>query len=313
MSMLKLADKIAQFDPYGISRMNGFKAVFLTELLFGFNAIFSIPTPYFYYFFVPLNMILAENLGTNLLEKYGYFIFAMMTSIGGIFWFHLLSTYKLLFLVFVFIYSISLYYFLLSKLKKILLLAPLMLSMANYSNQYQLTHDFYVELNHILIGVLAMVIILIGLWLFPKYYYLRIWRRAFVLHMKFIQSMVLQIQNHALQEVPHSASILIMKQYAQMLPYHMNFFSVLKINHLNFDLLMQFAAHVLIQPIFLASELEAIHRATTYFIQSATHKKTVDMEPGLIKMLQECPNLYLIKQIKNSWDYLCADSSLQRS
>lgn len=309
MFISKLADKIAQYDRYGESRANGIKAVFLAELMFGFNAIFSIPHPYFYYFFVPLNMILAENLGTDLKEKYLFFILAMLSSASTIFGFYLLSSFKVIFLVFVFAYSLGLYYLFLSKFKKVLLLAPFILSMGAYSLEFVQYHDFYTALNHILVGLLAMMIMLVGLWLFPKTYYLGIWRRAFIELMSSIHQIASVMLSSKSTTMPVVPSILIMKQYAKMLPKTMRNYSVLKINFLGFDLLMQLAYHASLGKAYTSTELVLLKDVTADLSQAVKHKQAVLMLPEL----RASHSLRFLYRLVLSWNYLCNDTTLKYS
>ena len=110
MFISQLKNKLAIYDRYGEHRINGLKAVFILELLFLFNCVYTVPNPFFYFFFVPMSAFAAEIAGTCLAEKYLFLFFTIMGSTLAIFLFGLLSVYKLFFIFFVFAYSLLIYF-----------------------------------------------------------------------------------------------------------------------------------------------------------------------------------------------------------
>ncbi len=310
MFISKLIDKLDRYDKFGEFRVNGIKALFLAELLFIVNVIFSLPNPFFYYFFVPLNMILAETLGFDLKEKYLFFILAMLLSTFSIFCFGLLSTFKLLFVFFVFIYTLLFYFILLSHLRQILLMAPLILSMASYSLLYQGNHDFYLALNHVFLALFAMVVMLIGLWFFPKTYYLSIWRRALIEFFRHLQVLLECVIHQHLKTPPLVPAALTMKRYAAMLPKSMHYFSVLKITLLSFDALMEVSYLAALNQTLPVAEFECLNVFITRTITAIKTKQPVSFSQY---ELDELSRFKSLSSIIVSWNYLCLDPKLQRS
>ena len=101
-----LKDRVEKYDPFLEHRTNGLKAVFVLEILFCFNFIYTVPNPYFYYFYVPLTAFASELAGRTLTEKYVLFLVTMLGSIISIFLFGLFSTYKTFFIFFVFFFTL---------------------------------------------------------------------------------------------------------------------------------------------------------------------------------------------------------------
>ncbi|WP_240610456.1 hypothetical protein [Legionella qingyii] len=61
MFISKLIRIIEDYDPYGNHRVNGVKVTYVLLILFAVNFIFSIPNPYFYYFYIPITAMAAEG------------------------------------------------------------------------------------------------------------------------------------------------------------------------------------------------------------------------------------------------------------
>ena len=69
MYISRLKDIVDTYDRFCIHRINGLKAFFVLELMFLFHFIYTVPNPYFYYFYVPLTAFAAELAGNSLEEK----------------------------------------------------------------------------------------------------------------------------------------------------------------------------------------------------------------------------------------------------
>jgi len=181
MSISRQTRILENYDPYGIHRVNGIKVLYIVCVLFGVNFVVGIPNPYFYFFYAPLTALFAEVLGTTLKEKYQFFIFSALGSCCMIFIFDTLRVYPLLFLLFGFTGSLSLYLIILKKNRRFMPIIPIILSLSAYSLLYQQGHgNFYIILRNATIELVAILIILGALSLFPTDYYYRIWLRAFL-------------------------------------------------------------------------------------------------------------------------------------
>jgi hypothetical protein len=191
------------------------------------------------------------------------------------------------------------------------MLAPYILSMSSYSLIYNQSHDFYIGLNRVLIGFVSMGIILVGLWFFPKMYYLSVWRKALKELMTQIQYYTEQMLTMPLASFPLIPDILIAKQYAQMLPKKMRYFSVVKITFLSFDILMQLAYFVTLPEKCSQYDLKLLHDFAGQFA-TAIQKK----QPLLFTAEQtQAIDTSIIREMKtltHSWNYLCNDSTFKK-
>ena len=179
MFISQLKNSLNNYDPFGEHRVNGLKAVLVLELLFLFNFFYSIPNPYFYYFYVPLTAFAAEIAGTTLKDKFVFYFFSVMGAILAVFIFNLASSNKTFFVIVVLLYSLLLYWVAIYKLRSLFVPVPLILSLAAYSLLYSASdNNFYIALNHSLQSFVAMLVVMIGLVLFPRSYYLWIWRKS---------------------------------------------------------------------------------------------------------------------------------------
>ena len=70
MFISRLSNVVETYDPYGIHRVNGVKAAYLLLVLFTVNLIYSVPDPYFYFFYAPLIAMAAEVFGETLEERF---------------------------------------------------------------------------------------------------------------------------------------------------------------------------------------------------------------------------------------------------
>ncbi|WBV65820.1 hypothetical protein PGH44_15715 [Legionella pneumophila] len=97
-------------------------------------------------------------------------LYTLLGSILSIFLFGIISVYNVLFIFFVFFYTLALYFLVLHHFKKMLVIVPLMLSLASYSLIYGVEADsnFYIAINNALYTLAAMAVIFAGLFIFPK-------------------------------------------------------------------------------------------------------------------------------------------------
>lgn len=232
MCISKLINIIEEYDMYLEHRINGLKAVYVLLVLFIFNMVYTIPNPYFNYFYLPITALGAEVIGETVKAKHLLFFYTVFGSIVSVFLFNITIVYPILFLFFVFFYSLLLYFIALHYLKILFVPVPLILSLAIYSLVYgQTSTNFYVALNNGLVTLLAMLIIMASLLFFPLKYYLRAWQRALKFLLKQILINFELIHNN--QEIkielvqPH---LIMMFRYANMLPRKIPVFKVLKIN-----------------------------------------------------------------------------------
>lgn len=307
MFISQLISKVEEYDKYGEHRINGLKAVFVTELLFIVNFFYAIPNPYFYYFYVPLTAFAAEIAGNTIKDKFLFYFYTVMGSILAIFLFGMLQPYKLLFVIFVFFYGLLLYSFALYKIKSMFIPAPLILSLAIYSLLYGSSNtNFYIALNHGLIILLAMLVVMTGLLFFSRKYYLWIWWKAYVLLLKFLLDNLQQINQNQHAKIIIAQPIYIMKKYHKMLNTKMPIFSISKITLLSFDMVMSLSYILEFRTVMRQQYLVIYEDLIVKLYQSAQQKVALDItgyDTNDLTATHELRNIYhLIK----SWNYLCS-------
>jgi hypothetical protein len=238
MFISKLSSIIEEYDRYGEHRINGVKAVFVLFMLFLVNMVYTIPNPYFNYFYVPMTAISAEVIGDSVKNKYLMFFYTSIGATISAFLFNITIIYPLFFLFFVFFYSLGLYLIAINFMKNLLVPVPIILSLAIYSLLYgEVSTDFYIALNNSLVSLLAIVVIMASLLFFPLSYYFRAWLRAFVLMLKQILGNFEMIRDNEEIKIelvqPH---LIMMVRFARLLPRKLPIFNILKINLLMNDL-----------------------------------------------------------------------------
>lgn len=108
MFISKLSNLVESYDQYGSHRINGLKATYLLSVLIAFNMFFTIPNPYFYYFYLPITALIAEVAGETVKEKYLQLFYCIITSVITVFVFNIFAPYWYFFIL-AFFYSLFLY------------------------------------------------------------------------------------------------------------------------------------------------------------------------------------------------------------
>ena len=308
MFISQLKNKVIAYDKYGENRTNGLKALFVLELLFLFNFIYAVDNPYFYFFYVPLTAFSAELIGRNLEEKYLFLFFTIMGTAFSVFLFGVFSVYQTFFAFFVFFYTLLLYYLVIQKLKKMLLLVPLILSLAAYSLIYvNQNSNFYLAINHALQTFVAMIVIFGGLYLFPKSYYLSIWHRAFCEVVTNLEIMTEKICKRELKAIPIYQGIIVMERYSKMLSKNMKYYSILKITLLAFELIMTISYLVSFQSKIKIQYIRLFHHYLLVLRDAALKKEAVLISDKELVLFNETHELKILYQLILSWNYVCAD------
>ncbi|MBP9742577.1 MAG: hypothetical protein KBD37_04380 [Burkholderiales bacterium] len=232
MFISKLSEVLENYDKYGIHRLNGLKVVYVLLILFTVNMIFTIPNPYFYYFYIPITAMGAEAAGETIRAKYYLFFYTLIGAIVTVFLFHLTYSYRLFFLFFAFFLAILLYLGALRLKNQMLVTVPLILSLATYSLLYgSINTNFYAILNNGLTTCIATIIVIASLILFPQSLYFRIWLRAYLLLLKQILGNFLLIQDNKEVEIePVQGHLIQLVRFSNMLPRKLPTFTILRIN-----------------------------------------------------------------------------------
>ena len=308
MFISQLKDKLLAYDPYGEHWINATKALFALQLMMVFNFFSSMQNPYFYYFYAPLTCFTAEITGTTLEEKYLFLLFTLLGSALSIFLFDVLSIYKTFFVFFVFFYSLGLYFIVLKKLPNMLVVVPLILSVASYSLIYgsYTTGNFYVALNHALLTLAATVVIFIALYLFPQKCYFVIWRRAFCDVIANLESFSLKIINQEAKTVSISAGTIMMARYAKMLPRWMKYLTILRLTMLAFELVMGMSYLFSFQKQVDKAHVVTLHSYLARFSTVCKKHKPLALKPQEASVFNETHELRTLYKLIVSWNYLCA-------
>ncbi len=306
MFISQLKNSLNTYDRFYEHRINGLKAVFVLELLFLFNFIYTIPNPYFYYFYIPLTAFAAEVAGNTLSEKYLFYFYTVIGSIITIFLFGVISSYKSIFVIFVFFYSLFIYLIAVYKFKNIFIPAPIILSLGAYSLIYGLNDsNFYIALNHALQTIVAMIIVFIGLLFFPKYYYFCIWRNGFDDVLTKIEELTAQISQGNHITIPIIPGTIIMERYSKMLSSRTKKFSILKITLLSFDLVMSVSYLASFQNQLRAPYIIFLHRYILALKEAYKKRMPLSINEHDLQIFNETHELKVLHQLILSWNYLC--------
>lgn len=243
MFISALTDTIESYDKYGLHRLNGFKIVYVYFILAAFNAVYCLPNPYFYFFYLPLTSMSAEVMMPEIKKKYQVFVLTTLITCAIAFAFNAFYYIPEFYLFVVFGLTFALY-MLAHRVYPILLpLVPIILSLGSYSLLYPaLNVSAEAMLRNLSVTVLSTVIIVGALLLFPLSYYYRCWLRAW----QFLLRDLLDNLEKTLGNIPFESSIRHehlkqMTVFADCLPYKMPTFSVLKINLLMSRLFLRYS------------------------------------------------------------------------
>lgn len=306
MFISQLLNKIESYDRYGEHRINGFKAVFVLELLFLFNYIYAVPNPYFYYFYVPLTAFAAEIAGGTQKEKYLFYFLTVMGSILAIFLFDIIHVYRIFFIFFVLVYSLLLYGVAIYKLRSMFVPVPLILCLAAYSLIYGNSNaNFYVAINHGLETFVAMMIVMIGLYFFPKRYYIWIWKKAYIEVLSTSLSYLNQVNAEQVVKIKVVSGIVVMRRYSLMLNHGLTKLIILRITLLTFDLVMSVSYIVAFHKQMRKPYLLFLERQLHELLNAVKLNRVVDVNTSDINKFNETHELKVVLKIIRSWNTLC--------
>ncbi len=298
----RLASIIEEYDKYGEYRINALKGTYAFFMLSLVYMIYDVPHPYFNFFYLPLTALTAEMAGETVKSKYWLFFHATMGSIIAVFLFNILAPYPIFFAFFVFLYSLLHYIIALHYIKNIFLPIPIVLSLAIYSLAYgEIYTDAYMAFNNALVSLVAMIIIIGALVLFPCYYYLKAWRRAYILLLKqILNNFVITKNNQPNQSIATGAiqgHMIKVVKYSRLLSHRFPIFSILKTNFLVNDL--RVLSCVIDQDVIKATpqELDSLINNLHLLIVAIVKKSPC--------MVSNEKNGTLQKMI-HSWNYLCS-------
>lgn len=306
MCIFQLKNSLNNYDPFGEHRVNGLKAVLVLELLFLFNFFYSIPNPYFYYFYVPLTAFAAEIAGTTLKDKFVFYFFSVMGAILAVFIFNVSSSNKTFFVIVVLLYSLLLYWVAIYKLRSLFVPVPLILSLAAYSLLYSASdNNFYIALNHSLQSFVAMLVVMVGLVLFPRSYYLWIWRKSLQQLLSKVSDYTAQISRGESVEIPIIQATIMLQRYAMMLSPRIRIFSILKITLLAMDLVMSLAYLEAFQKQLQAPYIVFLQRYVALLSNACRVWQPLLIPAHDVQIFQETHELRTVYNLIKSWNYLC--------
>lgn len=265
--------------------------------------------PYFYFFYVPLTCFAAEIAGNTLQEKYFFLFLTILGSALSIFLFGVFSIYKVFFIFFVFFYSLALYFIVLHTLKKVLVIVPIMLSLASYSLIYGPMADsnFYIAINHALQTLAAMVVMFAGLVIFPKTYYFAIWRRAFYEVVNNLEILSAKLCRGEVKSIAIFSGIITMERYSKMLPRNIKCFSILKITLLTFELILTMSYLLSFQKQLRIEYVRVLHQYLARLNEACKKQQAIVLTKQERTAFKETHELRILYQLILSWNYLCTD------
>lgn len=290
----KLTRILDAHDPFGIFLVHGIKVVYVLLLLFAVNGLFNIPHSYFYFFYIPLTAMTAEVQGTTLPLKYTFFIGVTLGSILMIMIFNLLFPEPLVFLFFAFVLTFLLYAYILKKPNQ-LFWVPIILSLVSYSLNYRAINGApLIIINHAITTLIAMFVVLGALILFPLTFYYRIWLRALrsVVDLCLKNFLTRQAGQTTVTDIP--AYIVHLRTYANMLPYNLPTYSILKITFLIHKLYLMSCVSWTPVPIFTEQHIQNIIIDLQQFLIAIEREETCIVVNDHDNMVQK---------MIHSWNY----------
>lgn len=307
MFISQLRSKLNAYDPFGEFRTNGLKGLFVVELMFIFNYFYSVDNPYFYFFYLPLTAFAAEIAGTTVKDKYTFLFFALSGSTVLVFCYGLISYNPTFFIVFVFVSSCVVYYIAIFKIKSMMVAAPTILGLAAYSLLYgDSDANFFVALNNALKSVVASVIIFAGLYIFPKSFYLSIWKKALCDVLLTLNTITEQIKQGEIKDVPIFKGFMIMGRYSKMMSRRMKYYSIIKITLLALHLVTEASYLSHFHKSIKKEYIVALQKYTSLLYDACMTGDLVTLtghDKAVIKSIEE---LNTIHRLILSWNYLCS-------
>lgn len=297
MFISKLTHIIEAYDPYGNHRVNGLKAIYVLLMLFAVNFIFSIPNPYFYYFYIPITALAAEVVGETLKRKNLLLFYCILWSAISAFLFDFFSVTPL-FPILAFAYSFLLYLIAIHSRMHTVVIAPVALSLGAYSLLYrEINTSFYIILNNCLNTFIAMAVVFAALAFFPRSYYYRLWLRALLLLItQIIEHLSLMVTHQRIIFDPVRGHTTHLVRFSRMIPRTFPLRTIWKIN------LLMNQLHLLV----CVTEADTImmnSEKINLFIQKLyVFKHAVEEERPCD--LAATPWVILNKLV-HSWNYLC--------
>ncbi len=299
MFISKLIHIVEKYDQYGLHRLNGVKVVYILFILFGVNIFITIPSVYFYFFYIPITAMTAEVMFDQIDDKYLGFIYTMLGTSLMVFIFNILKPYPLFFILAVFFGTITLYVTTLRWNALMLPFVPVILSLASYSLIYPtLNMNDNMVINNGITTLFALAIILTALILFPLSYYYRLWLRAFILLLEEVrENCRLIAQQQVVQFSLVQGHTRYLVSFSSKLPRKFPIFSILKINLLinQFHMASCVGQSELVN--MKPADLQKLIEDVTLFIDAIKKEKTFYLDNKQYLVLY---------QLVNTWNKLCS-------
>jgi hypothetical protein len=299
MFISKLTRIVEGYDPYGMHRVNGIKAAYVFFMLCIFNMMLNIPHVYFYYFYIPLTAMTAYVMVERIDDQYKVFTHAMFGTCCVVSLFNLLRPFPLFFLLAVFVSAMLLYIMAIHWKKLPLATVPIILSLAAYSLLYpNLNMNFHMIINNAMTTLLALVIILSSLILFPLSYYYRLWLRAFLFLLEEIIEHINMIREkkpiESLMIKGHTKHMML---FANRLPRSFPAWTILKISLLVHELHIKSSVPQSNITVMNEHELDVFIQELSDFRDAIKHEKLCNMH--------NIRHSSLLKIIR-AWNHLCS-------
>jgi hypothetical protein len=184
---------------------------------------------------------------------------------------------------------------------------PLILSLAAYSMTYgDSNSNFYIALNHGLQTFVAMLVVFAGLFLFPKVYYLLIWRRGFYNALCSIEAVTAAICHNQEIDMPIISGTVVMERYSKMISRREKYFSVLKITLLTLELVMGMSYLISFRKQLKTPYLMVLHRYIALLKDKCFARQMIFIAEHERNVFNETYELRTLYQLINSWNYLCS-------
>ena len=147
---------------------------------------------------------------------------------------------------------------------------------------------------------------LLGLYIFPKSYYLIIWRRAFYDVLLNLEQ-VTRICKEDVKTIQVFSGILVMERHSKMLSRKMKCYSILKITILSFDLIMAMSYLITFQKTLNVHYVVVLNKYIKLLKDACLKQQPIEIEPHEVAVMDETHELRTLNQIILSWNHLCLD------
>lgn len=231
MFISKLGNLLDSYDIYGEYRVNALKILYIIIILFICNLIFAPHHAILNFILIPILAILIETtlVGARL-KIIGTIVFCILSA-ATMLVYDLTYQHPTLFTVIVLFSSILIYYLSITKYPYLFGAEPFILCIGFLSGHKAGNSNLYEAFNGLTTLAFGVLLILGLLILFPRWFYYRLWLRAFYFSVVGIRdTLELSLEDQRSKFTRLHRHLIKMDQYAKTVGHQRYNFSLTKIN-----------------------------------------------------------------------------------